>query len=412
MCPLLRILSRIAPPLEAHGLTQRLDRPAGSTRILACAIAVATIVGCGLSLSVALLAVRLDHAGYSARAIGFNTAAGGVATLVFAPLIPSAARIVGVARLLMAALLLGGIVLVAFTLTNSYVAWLVLRFGIGVAVTVMFVLSEFWITSAAPARRRGLAIGCYVTSLAIGFAIGPLILTMVGTAGDLPFYIGGALFVGAAVPLMLNAGEAPALEEHSRKALTSFLRESPAATLAALLHGAIEVAGLSLLPVYALRSGLTVADGAVFTSLFILGNSVFQLPLGFLSDHVDKRRLLLLLAVAGLAGAGFLALHGTSDRVVFEIALLAWGGIVGAFYPVGLAQLGANYQGADLASANSAYVMTYALGMLAGPPLIGLGLDIIVPAGFFWAAGTLILLYLLVAGARLAGRPSRQPRTS
>ena len=50
---------------------------------------VATIVGCALSLSIALISMRLDQVGYSARAIGLNTAAGGVATLAVGPFIPA-----------------------------------------------------------------------------------------------------------------------------------------------------------------------------------------------------------------------------------------------------------------------------------------------------------------------------------
>ena len=373
---------------------------AGPIRVLASAIAVATIVGCGLSLTIALLSVRLDEAGFSARAIGLNTAAGGVATLAGAPFIPWAARKMGVARLLLGALVFGGLVLVGFTLTSDYVAWLVLRFAEGLAVTIMFVISEFWITSVAPDKWRGLTIAIYVTSLAMGFAAGPLILTVTGTAGNFPFLFGAALFIGAALPLMLNAGEAPLIEESSRKTLLSVLREAPAATLAGLLHGAIEVAGLSLLPVYALRSSLTVANGALFASLFVLGNCMLQLPIGWIADRFDRGKLLIALALAGCCGAAFLALNGVTHRLVFEIVLFGWGGIVGAFYPVGLGQLGGTYSGADLARANSAYVMTYALGMLVGPPLIGFGLDLVPPSGFFWTVGLLILCYLGLATAR------------
>ena len=125
--------------------------------------------------------------GFSARAIGFNTAAGGVATLVSGPFIPGWRRGVwGVARLLFVALMVGAVSLALFTVTNDYTAWLALRFVEGMAVTVMFVLSEFWITTATPEGKRGLAIGLYVTTLAAGFAIGPLVLAVTGTAGDLP----------------------------------------------------------------------------------------------------------------------------------------------------------------------------------------------------------------------------------
>ena len=381
-----------------------IDDASRRTRVIAAAILVATIVGCGLSLTIALLAVRLDEAGYSARAIGLNTAAGGVATLLASPWIPWAARRIGVARLLVLALPLGGAALLGFTMTADYGAWLLLRFAIGFSVTVMFILSEFWITTWAPAGRGGLAISLYVTSLAAGFAVGPLLLGLTGTAGDLPFFLGAGLFFGAALPLAFTAADAPRLETRSAKTVLTFLREAPAPTLAALLHGAIEVAGLGLLPVYALRAGLSASQGALFASLFILGNSALQLPLGALADRMDRRALLVALAAAGGAGAVALALMGTSSPLAFEALLLVWGGIVGALYPVGLGLLGTLYRGADLASANAANVMAYAMGMLIGPPLIGAGLDALPPAGFFWVIVALIALYLAVAAPALLRR--------
>ena len=368
-----------------------------AARTVAGAIIVATIVGCGLSLTIALIAVRLDEAGYSARAIGFNTAAGGVATLIAGPFIPSAARRLGVARLLLGSLLVGAASLALFTVTDDYYVWLMLRFVEGMAVTVMFVLSEFWITTATPEGRRGLAIGVYVTTLAAGFAVGPLVLAITGTAGNLPFLIAAALFAGSTIPLVLNARGAPRLEERSGRSFLFFLMAAPAATLAALLHGSIEVAGMSLLPVYALRAGASIAEGALFASLFIVGNSALQLPIGLVADRVDRRRLLVVLALAGLGGAALLAVLGIRSVRLFEVLLLIWGGIVGALYPVGLGELSSRFRGADLASANSAYVMTYAAGMLVGPPIIGAGLDGMPPSGFFWAVAGLIALYLVVA---------------
>jgi MFS family permease len=373
------------------------DDTVRAARAIGAPILVATIVGCGLSLTIALLAVRLDQAGFSARAIGLNTAAGGVATLLSAPLVPWAARRVGVAALLAASLILGGVALLGFTLTADYSAWLVLRFVTGVSVTVMFILSEVWITAGARPGRGGLAISIYVTALAAGFAAGPLLLGLTGTAGDLPFYLGAGLFVGAAAPLAFTARDAPRLETRSRTNVLGFLREAPAPTLAALLHGAIEVGCLALLPVYALRSSLTPGQGALFASLFVLGGSVLQLPIGVLADRFDRRRLLVALAAAGGAAAIVLAQMGAAAPLAFEIALLIWGGIVGALYPVSLGLLGTLYRDADLAGANAANVMAYAVGMLIGPPLLGAGMDLVQPGGLFWAIAALCLLYLAVA---------------
>ncbi|WP_158806854.1 MFS transporter [Beijerinckia sp. L45] len=370
-------------------------------RALLGAIVMATIAGCGLSLTVALLSVRLDVAGYSAHAIGLNTAAAGIASLLGAPFVPRVAKRVGIARLLMISLAIGGLTLLGFTLTQDYGVWLILRFIMGMAVTVLFVLSEFWITTASTSDRRGLAIGLYATSLGAGFALGPVLLAAVGTSGNLPFFIGTALFWGAIVPLVANTPSAPLLETRSRKPFWMFLKEAPVATLAGLLHGAIEVAGIGLLPVYALRAGASAEQGALFASIFVLGAGAMQVPLGLLSDRLDRRKLLLVIAGLGLVGALFLAVVGLSSLILFEVVLLLWGGTVGGLYPVGLAHLGARYRDGELAGANAAFVMTYSLGMLIGPPLIGAGLDLVPPSGFFLGIAILIGLYLAVAGLRL-----------
>ncbi len=378
---------------------------------------VAVAVGCALSLVTTLVAVRLHDSGFDSRAIGFNAAAGGIATLATAPLIPWAARRLGVARLMAGSLFFGGAAIAAFTLTGDYIAWAALRFVEGACVTTIFVLAEYWIASSARASKRGLVIGLYVASLTVGFACGPQVLALTGNAGPLPFLIGGVAFAGTALPILYQARSAPPLEApRGSRGLLHVLGTMPTGMLAALLHGALEVSGLTFLPVYALRSGRSLAQGALFASLFVLGSVIFQLPMGLVADRVDRGRLLVLIAVIGLSGALLLGSAGSSNLVLFEFLLAVWGGVVGSFYPIGLGDLGKRYQGTELASANSAFVMMYAAGMLIGPPVVGLGLDLVPPDGLFWASAGLIGLYLAVAGAHelRAGlrSPGLKPRNS
>jgi uncharacterized protein (DUF983 family) len=168
----------------------------------------------------------------------------------------------------------------------------------------------------------------------------------------------------------------------------------PVATLAGLLHGAIETASLGLLPVYAVRTGETPETGALLVTLFALGNVVFQLPAGFASDRMERGKLLVWLAILSLCGAVAMALAGISRFFPFCALLVFWGGAVGSLYAVGLAHLGSRYNGADLASANAAFIILYSLGMLAGPPVVGLGMDLISPNGFFYSIAGLVAIYL------------------
>jgi len=372
---------------------------------LVSAIATVTIVGVGLSLTMTLIALRLGEQGFSARAIGLNPTAGGFAILAGAAFVPALVRRMSVKPLLFLALLTSGLSLLSFTLTDDYWAWLAIRAVFSAALSVLFVTSEYWINAIAPPRQRGFVLGFYMTSLAGGFAVGPGILGFVGTAGPAPFFVATALFALAALPIVVWSGKVPdEIKSAPPVPVLSFLTSLPIATLAGLLYGAIEAASLGLLPVYALRAGLSPETGALFVTLFALGNVIFQFPVGFASDQMDRSKLLLSLAVLGLCGAIALAVAGTSHFPLFCSLLVLWGGIVGSLYAVGLAHLGSRYGGPDLASANAAFVMLYSLGMLGGPPIAGLGMDLLSPNGFFFSIAGLLVVYLGLVCGRLPHR--------
>jgi MFS family permease len=368
------------------------DRPALA---LVAAIGSVSLVGVGLSLTMALLAVRLAQEGYSARAVGFNPSAGGLATLLIATFVPQLAQRLGIRNLLFAAMALAVVSLTAFALYENYWSWLFFRGLYGVALTILFVLSEFWINTVAPPQKRGLILGVYTTSLAAGFAAGPTILAATGTQGLPPFLAAIALFVVASVPVALVGGAAPQLEPAPRISARSFIFAAPVATLAALVFGAIETAAMGLLPVYALRNAMQAETGALLVSLFALGNVIFPIPMGMLSDRWDRRRLLAIVAGAGVAGAILLPFAAAKSFALFAVLLVVWGGVVGSLYTLGLALLGERYKGVELAAANATYIMLYAGGMLAGPPLLGIGLDL-TPPGLFWSIAAMLLGYFAI----------------
>jgi MFS family permease len=370
---------------------------------LASAIASVTIVGTGLSLTMPLLALRLAGQGYSARAIGFNSTASGLAVLICAAAVPALVRRHRAKRLLVLAIFVSCLSLLTFASTQNYWAWLVVRTYFAGALCVLFVTSEYWINAVAPPRQRGFVLGFYATSLSAGFAAGPMILGFTGTGGTLPFFAGMGLFGLAAAPIVMGSGKAAEIESTPRLGFHTIVASVPLAAFAALLHGAIETASLGLLPVYALRAGESPETGALLVSLFAFGNVVFQLPTGFVSDHVDRGKFLSWLAALSLCGAIGLAFAGPGRFLFFCCLLILWGGVTGSLYAVGLAHLGSRYGGADLASANAAFIMLYALGMIAGPPAVGFGMDLVSPDGLFFSVAAMFALYLVLGWRLRAG---------
>ena len=374
---------------------------------LAAMISSAAAVGAGISLGLPLLSLVLAARGVSGSLIGLNTAMAGLASLAVIPFVTPLATHVGAARLLLTALLTCGVSFYGFHLIENFWGWFPLRLVFHGSLTIAFVMSEFWINSLSPPGRRGLIMGIYATILSLGFSVGPAVLATVGSQGGLPFGIGSAILILAALPVFGAMHSTPEIESGPRRSVIAFVIGAPIATLAALTFGAIESGGMAILPIYGLRLGLDETAAAKFVSAVALGNLIMQVPIGLLSDKLDRRDMLIGCAVIGVLGALALPLVAP-DFWPTAIVLFFWGGVVAGFYTIGLTYLGASYSGASLAAANAAFVMMYSVGMLIGPPAIGAGLDAFAsrnsPHGAPLVMAAFFAVYLVVALVVRRGR--------
>jgi MFS family permease len=363
---------------------------------------IAAAIGCnainavGLSLSLPLLSVILNERGVSGLMIGLIAAMSGIATLTISPFASVFVHRFGVAATLIGSIIISAVSFFAFYFAQPLWLWFVLRFVNGAGLALTLVASEFWINALVAARRRGLVTGLYLAIQSVGFAVGPLLLAVIGPRGLAPFVAGTGLMLLAVLPALMGSGAAPATQTSPRLGtVLAFLLASPIATLAAFVFGAIE-GGMNLLPVYGMQIGKGETIAILLAGVVALGNLILQVPIGMLSDRLDRRKVLI--ACAAISTVGALLMPASVDNAWSFFALLfVWGGVVAALYSVGLALLEGSYRGTELASANAAFVMLYSAGRLAGPPLIGAGIDLWHPHGFAVMMAVFPAIYLTAA---------------
>ena len=109
-----------------------------------------------------------------------------------------------------------------------------------------------------------------------------------------------------------------------------------------------------------------------------------------------RRKVLIVGAAIAVVGALLMPITAGSAWS-FVAVLFVWGGVVTALYSVGLALLEGSCSGSKLASANAASVMFYSAGRLAGPPVVGAGIDFWNPHGFALMMAVFPVIYLVVA---------------
>lgn len=365
----------------SNALASEVLLTADNRRIIIAAIVTTSFVGMGLSLMIPLLSLELERMGASTTVNGLSTAVGGVANVLIAPLVPAFSAWFGQKRFLAANVLMLAASVLVFKLMPSIAAWFVIRFFFGAAIGTMFVLSEFWITASAPEARRGVIMGIYATVLAIGFAAGPAILALTGTQGWPPYLACAGLVLLAIAPVVIAPANVPPIDRTPTPRLFSLIAVAPVATLAALMFGALETGMFNQLPLYGVRVGLSETQAALLVTIAALGNLLLQIPLGALSDRMDRRLLLLACTSIGVVGALAIPML-QAGTLPFNALLFVWGGVIGAIYTVGLAHLGSRFPASEVAAANAVFIMLYSFGMIVGPPFVGAAMETFGTWGF------------------------------
>jgi MFS family permease len=381
-------------------------QPQGDERVhwlpMVAAISSISVVGIAIGLGMPLLSVILETRGHSASMIGLNTAVAGLASIAGAPLATPLAMRFGVAWTMIAMIAAGALAFVGFHFAPDFWMWFPLRIVLHIALTVLFILSEFWISTSAPPHRRGLVLGIYATVLSLGFAAGPWLFAHLGSSGFRPFGVIIGLVTLAAIPVLAARNESPTIASDGET--SNFLRYIwlvPSATAAVLVFGAVETGGFALFPIYGSRIGYSEADAALLLTMIGLGNVLLQIPIGMISDRVsDRRYLLIACATVGLVGTIFMPFFAQNWHLMAAL-LFVWGGVVAAMYTIGLAHLGSQLSGHELASANAAFVLCYGVGMVLGPQAIGIGMDAFGPSGFGWSLGLFFAAYIGLVAVRL-----------
>jgi MFS family permease len=366
-------------------------------RTLLPVFAACAAIGLQAGAGMPLVPLALEQQGHDKLTIGIVSAAWPVGMLAFGTRIPQLASRLGAVPAIIGAVVAGALLSVAYTVTSGPVAWAILSFLHGVVGGVPWVVSEIWMNVVAEEKHRGRIMGLYGGMVALGMALGPVVLQLTGVYGPLPFLVCAGLSLLVALPLLPHWSTAPRIRIDAAGGWTAVVVLAPLALFMAFACGLGEQVAFSFLPVYAVGAGVSAETGALWLSVFVMGNVVLQWPIGWLADHADRRLVLAGCTLVSTLLVIALPLVPAQSPGVIAVVML-WGGISFAIYPVGLALLGQSFRGGDMARANTAFSLIYILGGLLGRPLTGAAMDTFGDRGLGW---TLAVFYLAAALATL-----------
>ncbi|GAB5468714.1 MAG: MFS transporter [Rhodospirillales bacterium] len=323
--------------------------------------------GLALGLTYPLVSLLLAGRGVSDSIIGLNAAAMFCGQAVATLLLPRLSALMRPARLIVVGLLIAAFSVLSLAASDDLTLWFVARFCLGFGVNQVFVLGEVWLNAACPDRLRGRVASAYETSLACGFALGPLGIPLFGAAHGLALAIGALVLALTAFLFgLLSRRSSVVLHAAPKGSIGRFARTAPVLVALVATFAFFDATALSVLPIYLLGEGMSVAGAALAVTVLHLGMIACQPPLGLALDRFPRLLVAALCALAAALGVALLGVLDASGWLIWAVLPLL-GGLALGLYTCALTLLGQDYRGPQLMAGSAAFGMAYAIGGGLGP---------------------------------------------
>lgn len=384
-------------------MTQGDDRFRFTVLILSVAIA-----GLSQGLTLPLLSIMIEKAGFSSILNGWNAAALYLGVFAASFFVEKPLRRFGYKPMILSGIIVVLAASLLIPLWQNLIWWFFLRFLIGVGDSALHYASQLWITSTSSAANRGRNISLYGFAYGAGFGIGPLGVNLLSIHMWIPFLVVSVFYLIAFFLVLRLRNELPQLGDQGEKkgSIATTLKWGWYALIPAFLYGYLEAVLNGSFPVYALRTGIQESWVSVILFAFSAGALLMQLPLGIWSDRIGRKKVLMM---AGFVGAvGFSAVPLAGSRVWLIILLFALSGcFVGSFFSLGLAYLADQLPIHLLPTANVGASILLSMGSIIGPSIAGVGIQFIHPSSLFYSLGIVFGLFFLLGFSRNVNRSQK-----
>jgi MFS family permease len=359
------------------------------------------MVGNGMQGS--LLGIVGTQQGFSTYQISYVMSAYFVGFLFGSQLAPRMIRRVGHVRVFAALGSMISAVLILFPVVPDWIAWSVLRALIGFCFSGVYVTAESWLNNTATNDTRGQAMSAYMIVQMLGIITAQGLLNLPDPSGFVLFILPSVLVSLAFLPILLAPVPAPVFDSIRRLSFRRLFRISPLGCVGMLLTGSVFSAMFGMAAVWGSMTGLTVREITIFVAAIYVGGLLFQYPIGWASDLMDRRHLILGLCAVG--AGGMLATYALSlPFLAYVGAAVLLGAVINPLYSLLIAYTNDYLGKEDMAAASAGLIFLNGLGAIGGPLASGWLMAQVGAEGFFLFLGLLFGALATYAAWRMTRR--------
>lgn len=357
----------------------------------------------GNGLQGTLLGLRGDLEGFSTFALSIIMSAYFVGFLFSSNVTPKLIRRVGHVRVFAALGSTISAVLIMYPVMIEPWAWTLGRVVIGFCFCGVYITAESWLNDASSNETRGKALSIYLMVQMAGIVAAQYILTLGDIGGYTLFIIPSILVSMAFAPILLSIRPTPQFAQTKPMSIKRLIQASPLGCVGMFLLGGVFSAQFGMSAVYGSQIGLTVGQISLFVSVIYIAALVAQYPIGWLSDRIDRRILILWIGLIGGAGA-LIAFFIPANFTVILISAAILGGTSNPLYALLIAYTNDYLEREDMAAASGGLLFINGIGAIAGPLTVGWMMGALGANGFWMFSSVLMFLVGIYAAYRMTRR--------
>jgi len=270
----------------------------------------------------------------------------------------------------------------------SVPAWIAMRALFGFASANMYMALESWLNDRAGNETRGRVFASYMSVNFTGLLIGQMLFAIARPQSFVLFSLATIFYALCLIPVGLTDLKQPAPAPVPMLRPLRLFRISPVGVAGCIAVGLANSAIWTLAPVYAQSRGLSSGWIALFMCAFTIGGTLVQVPVGRLSDRMDRRYVIAATCVLAAAAGVAIALFMGRGRGMMLWAIAGFGVLVLPLYGLSVAHANDRIPREEFVESSATLLLINALASVLGPTLA---------AGVMDAFGTQTLFFFTAA---------------
>ncbi|MGB1077527.1 MAG: MFS transporter [Bdellovibrionales bacterium] len=343
-----------------------------------------TLLMLGNGLQGTLLGVRATIEGFSTSSTGLVMSLYYLGFVFGSYFVPKLIQSVGHIRVFTALSSLASVTVLLHGAIVDVWFWALIRTFTGFSYAGIYIVVESWLNDMSTNKNRGKVLAIYQIISYGGLVGGQFLLTLSAPSTITLFVLTSVLVSIALIPISLSSRPAPGYKEPEHISLKKLFSITQLGMVCAIGSGMSSGILFGLGAVYATGAGLPIAQISTFMAVYLLGGVAFQIPIGWISDHYDRRTTLIgIFLGAGICATG--CFFAPASSIIFYILFFLVGGFSLTTYGQCLAHTNDHISPRHYVAAGSSLILVNGLGAACGPFIVSLfmskfGVDVYFPA--------------------------------